>query len=117
MGTWQDDDGLTVTIMDEDNGCFNGHALSNITAVYYGMAVNSYIERADGSREGQFFVQIDKDELMGSFMTRTQGENGETVEEIKGFTMKQAPEFVPCKEAKDASQKGCDATDGKKCEL
>ena len=59
--TWRnEEDGLTVTIMDEDNGCFNGEPLANITSTYYGMAVNSYIERADGSREGQFFVQIDK---------------------------------------------------------
>ena len=61
--TWNTEDGLTVTIMDEDNGCFNGKPLANITTVYYGMAVNSYTEREDGTREGQFFVQIDKVEI------------------------------------------------------
>ena len=63
-----------------------------------------------------------QDELMGSFMTRKQDENGETVEEIKGFTMTQADVLVPCKETKvpiqtDSSQADCDGTDGKKCEL
>jgi len=114
-------DGLTVTIMDEDNGCFNGQPLANITTVYYGMAVNSYVEKPDGSREGQFFVQIDKDEVMGSYMTRKEDANGETVEEIKGFTMKMADELVPCKETKvpiqtEPSEATCDSTGGK-CDL
>lgn len=56
---------------------------------------------------------------MGSYLTLKEDENGETVEEVKGFTMKMADELVPCQETKVPIQTDPSVTceDGEKCEL
>ena len=54
------DDQLQFTLIDENNGCFNGEELSNISIAYYGVGINSFIEKENGIRNGQFFLQIDQ---------------------------------------------------------
>ena len=62
--TWiNNEDKLQFTLIDENNGCFNGEELSNISIAYYGVGINSYIEKENGIRNGQFFLQIDKVKL------------------------------------------------------
>merc|ERR1712228_177126 len=111
--TWTNEDGLSATIEDAENGCFGGERLSNLSIAHFGVGVNSYIENEDGIRNGQFFVMIDKDEVIGSSITFKKDENGQIVEnEIKGFTLSKSDTFIPCpKSAK------CQAIDGQKCEL
>eukprot|EP00484_Ammonia_sp_Unknown_P030295 CAMPEP_0197033970 /NCGR_PEP_ID=MMETSP1384-20130603/12221_1 /TAXON_ID=29189 /ORGANISM="Ammonia sp." /LENGTH=368 /DNA_ID=CAMNT_0042463837 /DNA_START=20 /DNA_END=1126 /DNA_ORIENTATION=+ len=123
--TWVNkEDEIEFTMVDESHGCFNGELLSNISIAHYGVAVNSYIEKAVGIRNGQFFVQLDQNELMGSSVTFTMDENGQMVEEeIKQFILSPSDTFIPCaaaneKAGTDGKTRKCDSTaEGSKCEL
>jgi len=114
--TWMNEDGLSATIEDAENGCFNGERLSNLTIALNGVGINSYIEKEDGAiRNGQFLVMIDEDEVIGSLITYKKNENGQIVEDgIKGFSLTKSDEFIPCPKMKNAE---CGPTNGQKCEL
>lgn len=59
--TWTDaENGLSATIEDAENGCFGGERLSNISIAHYGVGINSFIEKENGMRNGQFLVMIDE---------------------------------------------------------
>merc|ERR1719242_1826995 len=98
--TWTNEDGLSATIEDAENGCFGGERLSNLSIALYGVGVNSYIEKEDGLRNGQFLVMIDEDKVIGSSVTFEKDENGQVVEEISGFSLSKSEEFVPCPKTK-----------------
>jgi len=110
--TWTNENGLSATIEDAENGCFGGERLSNISIAHHGVGINSYIEKADGMRNGQFMVMIAEDEVIGSSITYRKDEQGKIIEdEIKGFTLKKSDKFIPCPKA------DCAQNDETKCEL
>eukprot|EP00486_Rosalina_sp_Unknown_P001590 CAMPEP_0201565282 /NCGR_PEP_ID=MMETSP0190_2-20130828/4286_1 /ASSEMBLY_ACC=CAM_ASM_000263 /TAXON_ID=37353 /ORGANISM="Rosalina sp." /LENGTH=365 /DNA_ID=CAMNT_0047982599 /DNA_START=21 /DNA_END=1118 /DNA_ORIENTATION=+ len=124
--TWiNNEQNLQFTLIDEKNGCFNGESLSNITIAYFGVGINSYIEKENGIRNGQFFVQIDQNQVIGSSIKFKLDDNGDIVEdEIKQFTMEKSDKLIPCPNTKvpiqtdTEKENECQTSDGtKKCEL
>eukprot|EP01084_Bolivina_argentea_P251894 422666_1 len=96
--TWHTEDGVTMTLIDEANGCFNGELFSNVSLAYFGVGINTFIEKENGIKNGQFFLQISPTELIGSSITFKLDDDGEiTEDQIKGFKMQKADEFTPCK--------------------
>merc|ERR1712244_112900 len=105
----------SASIEDEKNGCFNGERFSNLTIALNGVGINSYIEKKDGIKNGQFLVMIDEDTAIGSLIRYKKNENGQIVEdEIKGISMQKSDDFVPCPKVESAE---CEQTNGQKCEL
>eukprot|EP01084_Bolivina_argentea_P218432 370684_1 len=121
--SWTTDNGLMVTFIDENNGCFNGEMFTNITVAFYSMGINAIIEKENGIKNGQFFVQTEENKLVGSSIVFKLNDEGEIIEDkINGFTMEKMDKLMVCEKGElDGEMKGkgvkCDEANGEKCEL